>query len=309
MDAANVLKTELLSLEGASIEQKFMLMLVDRTEACEERIKHDASARAPSHSFNICTQLTKHGAYFNMTLWQVAPQPEGTTAPEYVGCAAMARLYISPQSCSSVGVQLGGLLTAEVSKLGLPCAELFLGLHSDYQLGCLVTDLRKPVEAEGILTWSITPGVTVDHIAAALEAAWQMSMVSMSQEDQSHCEKLCSLCLEPCAVSPHRNMKELSMAQQILETCIKMFYAPPHGEARTASLSKLFTLSADRKWSSSDIKSVPSEYALNVHISKHMACVVLSSSGNLEFMRGYTSQLGYHCHNSQMYEVDDDYDF
>ena len=146
MVAANVLKTELLSLEGASIEQKFMLMLVERIEACEERIKHDA--RAPSHSFNICTQSTKHGVYFNMTLWQVAPQPEGTTAPEYVGCAAMARLYISSQSYSSMGVQLGGLLTAELSKLGLPCAELFLGLHSDYQLGCLVTDLRKPVELQ-----------------------------------------------------------------------------------------------------------------------------------------------------------------
>ena len=54
MDAANVLKTELLSLEGASIEQKFMLMLVERIEACEERIKHDA--RAPSHSFNARNQ-------------------------------------------------------------------------------------------------------------------------------------------------------------------------------------------------------------------------------------------------------------
>ena len=139
-----------------------------------------------------------------------------------------------------------------------------------------------------------------------------MSMVFMSQEDQSHCEKLCSLCLEPCAVSPHRNMQELSVAQQLLETCIdavQIFYGTPHGEEQTASQFKLFTLSADRKWSSLDIKSVPSGYALNKHISKHTACAVLSSSGNLEFMeaRGYTSQLGYR--NSLMCEVDDDYDF
>lgn len=50
MDAAVVLKTQLLSLERASIEQNFLLMLMDRIEACEERISHDATARAPSHS-------------------------------------------------------------------------------------------------------------------------------------------------------------------------------------------------------------------------------------------------------------------
>lgn len=38
MDAASVLKTELLSLEGASTEQKFLFMLMERVEACEERI-------------------------------------------------------------------------------------------------------------------------------------------------------------------------------------------------------------------------------------------------------------------------------
>ena len=91
-------------------------------------------------------------------------------------------------------MQLGGLLTVKLSKLGLTNAEPFLGLHSDHKLGCLVTDLRKPVEAEGVLTWPMTPTQTVENIAAALEAAWQMYMVSMSQEDQSHCRKLCSLC-------------------------------------------------------------------------------------------------------------------
>ena len=113
------------------------------------------------------------------------------------------------------------MLTAELSKLGLTNAELFLGLHSDHELGCLVTDLRKPVEAEGVLTWSTgTPTLTVQHIAAALETAWQMSIVSMSQEDQSHCKKLCSLCsLQPDALTPHRNITELSMPQHILETC------------------------------------------------------------------------------------------
>lgn len=93
MDAA-VLKTQLLCLEGASIEQKFMLVLMDRIEACEERIKHDANAQAPSHSFNIATQSAKYGVYFNITLWQAAHPSEGTSTPEYVGCAATARLIL-----------------------------------------------------------------------------------------------------------------------------------------------------------------------------------------------------------------------
>lgn len=93
MDAASVLKTGLLSLEGASIEQKFLLMLMDRVEACEDRIENHANARAPSHSFEVSTLPSKRGVYFNMTLWQPAPQPEDETALEYVQCAATARLY------------------------------------------------------------------------------------------------------------------------------------------------------------------------------------------------------------------------
>lgn len=208
------------------------------------------------------------------------------------------------------------MLTAELSKLGLTNAELFLGLHSDHELGCLVTDLRKPVEAEGVLTWSTgTPTLTVQHIAAALETAWQMSIVSMSQEDQSHCKKLCSLCsLQPDALTPHRNITELSMPQHILETCrnaVATFYRTELADEPALSHFKLFSLSADGKhWKSSDITEahIHSGYASNAAIDKYMACAVLGGSNNLDFMRGYTSQLGCHCYNFLMCDIDDNHD-
>ena len=57
-----------------------------------------------------------------------------------------------------------------------------------------------------------------------------------------------------------------------------------------------------------DEAHVHSGYVFSVHMDKHMACAVLGGSNNLQFMKGYTSQLRNQCYNCLMYEVDDDYD-
>lgn len=214
-------------------------------------------------------------------------------------------------------MQLGGLLTAELSKLGLTSAELLLGLHSEYEVAWLDTDLRKPIEAEGFLIWSGAPMLTVEHIAAALETAWQMSLVSMSKEDLTHCEKLSGLCyLEPSAFSPHRLITELSMAQQIMAACVDSVERfcnsneePDEGDTACTQI-KIFMLSTGSKqWTPLNIKNHHEDpdhitYSSNVEIDKSMAYAVLGSTFNLNFMRGYVSSLGYHCYNNLMGEVD-----
>ena len=326
MDAASVLKTELLSLEGASIEQKFLLMLMDRVEACEERLQNDASAGAPSHSFKVSTVPSKRGVFFNLTLWQVAPhQPGDKTALEYVGVGVLLpSLVCFSKSYSSVPVQLGGLLTAELSKLGLTSAELFLGLHSHSDVAWLDTDLRKPIEAEGLLIWSGAPMLTVEHIAAALETAWHPSLVSMSKGDHDHCAKLCSLCdLMSSALRPHRHITELSMAQQIMAACVEsveIFFKIPSDEEpderdTACTQLKFFMLSAgEKQWTPLNIKNhreTPDHatYSSHVQVDTYMASAVSGSTFNLEFMRGYASSLGYYCYNSLMCEVDRSYVF
>ena len=345
MDAASVLKTELLSLEGASIEQKFLLMLMDRVEACEERLQNDASAGAPSHSFKVSTVPSKRGVFFNLTLWQVAPhQPGDKTALEYVGVGVLLpSLVCFSKSYSSVPVQLGGLLTAELSKLGLTSAELFLGLHSHYDVAWLDTDLRKPIEAEGLLIWSGAPMLTVEHIAAALETAWHTSLVSMSKGDHDHCAKLCSLCdLMSSALRPHRHTsqscqwlsKSWQHAWSLLKYSVKYpvmrnlmnpsLQKPTHRKDKeittlqrdtSCTQFKFFMLSAgEKQWTPLNIKNnceTPDHatYSSHVQVDTYMAYAVLGSTFNLEFMRGYTSSLGYHCHNSLMCEVDPNYDF
>ena len=85
MAAANDAKTELLCLEQASTEQKFMLMLVERLEACEAHIAKNQL----SHSFTIDTHVTS-GVYFKVTLWEDACPPGHAAACENVRCAAQA---------------------------------------------------------------------------------------------------------------------------------------------------------------------------------------------------------------------------
>lgn len=88
MAAAKDAKTELLCLEQASTEQKFMLMLMERLEACEAGIAQNQL----SHSFNVDTHVA-NGVYFNVTLWEDACPPGHAAACEQVIFAAQALTF------------------------------------------------------------------------------------------------------------------------------------------------------------------------------------------------------------------------
>lgn len=217
-----------------------------------------------------------------------------------------------------VGVQLGGLLTVELSKLGLETAELFLAICSTDELCSLGSDMRKPVEADGVLKWSLAPAVNVQHIAAAIEVAWHMSLVPLSTENYYHFEKLCTVCsLEPASLSPHRNITELAMAQQVMETCkyvVQSGFARMYGNPTQEF--KLFK--HGKQWRCEDINEQKADVRESAELSKFKAFAVLGCADNLECMRGYesslgrcgyASNLGYCCYTCLMMEVDGTYDF
>lgn len=85
MAASKDAKSELLCLEQAGTEQKFMLMLLERLEACEAGIAQNQL----SHSFNVDTHVA-NGVYFNVTLWEDACPPGHATACEQVTIDAQA---------------------------------------------------------------------------------------------------------------------------------------------------------------------------------------------------------------------------
>ena len=217
-------------------------------------------------------------------------------------------------------VQLGGLLTVELSKLGLESAELFLDISSQGALCSLPSDIRKPIEAEGVLKWSLTPALTVQHIAAAIEVAWHTSLVSLSKENYYHFEMLCTSCsLDVADLSPHRNITELALAQKVMDVCsyvVQSGFARMYGNPNQEF--KLFKLLTGERWQSQDIGEEKTVAQEHVEISKFGACAVLSCTNNLECMGGYKSSLGYCryaselkycCYTCLMLDVDDDYDF
>lgn len=221
-------------------------------------------------------------------------------------------------SRQSVGVQLGGLLTIELSKLGLENAELFLDICSIQALCSLGSDMRKPIEAEGVLKWSLAPTVNVQHIAAAIEVAWHTSLVPLSTESYDHFEKLCTACSpEPASLSPHRNMTELALAQQVMETCK---YVVQSGFARMYGnpTQEFMLFKHEKQWRSEDISELEADAQEHAELGKFKASAVLGCYDNLECMRSYksslgycnyASNLGYCCYTCLMLEVDDDYDF
>ncbi len=77
-----------LSLDGAYLEQKFMLVIHEQMDACKARLS-DYEARqatqSPAHAFDTHTSKQK-GMYFNVTLWQDNCRPHGsaTTASHQI---------------------------------------------------------------------------------------------------------------------------------------------------------------------------------------------------------------------------------
>jgi len=84
--------------------------------------------------------------------------------------------------------------------------------------------LRQVIEAKGVLVWQHPRKLTEHHIAAAIEAAWQLALVSLSTQEGVQSQQyydliLAELARKPAKLTPDQSVAELPPPQQVLSLC------------------------------------------------------------------------------------------
>jgi len=79
--------------------------------------------------------------------------------------------------------------------------------------------LRQVIEAKGVLVWQHPHKLTEHHIAAAIEAAWQLALMSLSTQEAVHSQQYYDLILAELARKPAK------LTQGKMLDALKSYYA------------------------------------------------------------------------------------